>query len=105
MSEFVKAVVRGAHQVHHVVDPDEGEIVNTAADGVIKIHKDKFEELEKLGAVRKPTPKDKDPEVAVGGEAPAEKSVEVVASEKAAQVADAQAGEADNTKSQGRRGL
>lgn len=99
MSEFVKAVVRGAHKVHHTVDPKEGEIVSTAADGVIKMNSDRFAELEKLGAVRKPTAKDKDPEVAVGGEAPAQKSVEVVASEKAV---EAQAGD-DATK--GRRGL
>lgn len=91
MSGNVNAVVLGKHRVHHQVEGRD--VVNTAADGVIKMTKTAFDDAEKFGAVRRAKPEDRDAEVAVAGQPPAVESVEMRAAEAA-----------DEAASKGRRG-
>lgn len=83
MSDNVNAVVRGEHRVRHEFDGKE--VVNTAADGVVKMTREAFADAEKFGAVRRATKEDREAakaeaEIAVAGEPPAVPSVEERAS-------------------------
>lgn len=87
MSDNVNAVVLGSHRVRHEIDGKE--VVNTKADGVVKMTKGAFEDTEKFGAVRRATKDDRDAakaeaEIAVAGDPPAAPSVE----ERASAIAD-----------------
>lgn len=90
MSGNVNAVVLGKHRVHHQLDGRD--VVNTAADGVVKMTKDAFDDAEKFGAARRTKAEDRDAEVAVTGQSPAVEPAEMRA-------ADA----TDDTASKGRR--
>lgn len=78
MSGNVNAIVLDNHRVHHEFEGNE--IVSTAADGVVKMTREAFDDAVKFGAVRRATADDRDADVAVAGEPPVMESVEVRAS-------------------------
>lgn len=61
MTGNVNAVVLRNHRVHHQFDGRS--VVSTAADGVIKMTKEAFDDAEKLGAVRRAKAEDRETEV------------------------------------------